>query len=438
MDFLGPLAQSLDCPGFNWKGLIIGFGLAHYAFESYLSIRQHKKLQETKPPKSLEAAVTQEVYDKSQAYGRAKSKHGFVESFFGQVTNLSTIYFDLLPKGWALIGGVIAQYAPARFSGEITQSILFFIVFNQVSTIINLPFNYYKTFVLEEKFGFNQQTKKLFFTDIVKTQILFVVFGSPILAGFLAIVKTFGDNFFYYVWLFVLGVQAFMITVYPIWILPLFNTLAPMEPGQLKTDVEALAARLKFPLKHLYVIDGSKRSAHSNAYFFGLPWSKHIVIYDTLIEKSEVSEVVAVLGHELGHWKEGHTTKMFGISQFHLFYIFALFSAFINNTSLYEAFGFYGTQPILIGFLLFNDILQPLDTVFKLFMNVLSRRFEFEADAFAVSLGYAEELSKSLIKLQVQNLATMDADWLYSCYHYTHPILPERLRALELRGKKAQ
>jgi len=220
--------------------------------------------------------------------------------------------------------------------------------------------------------------------------------------------------------------------------LPLFNTLAPMEPGKLKTDVEALAARLKFPLKHLYVIDGSKRSAHSNAYFFGLPWSKHIVIYDTLIEKSEVSEVVAVLGHELGHWKEGHTTKMFGISQFHLFYIFALFSAFINNTSLYEAFGFYGTQPILIGFLLFNDILQPLDTVFKLFMNVLSRRFEFEADAFAVSLGYAEELSKSLIKLQVQNLATMDADWLYSCYHYTHPILTERLRALELRGKKAQ
>jgi len=106
-----------------------------------------------------------------------------------------------------------------------------------------------------------------------------------------------------------------MITVYPIWILPLFNTLAPMEPGKLKTDVEALAARLKFPLKHLYVIDGSKRSAHSNAYFFGLPWSKHIVIYDTLIEKSEVSEVVAVLGHELGHWKEGHTTKMFGISQ---------------------------------------------------------------------------------------------------------------------------
>jgi STE24 endopeptidase len=144
-----------------------------------------------------------------------------------------------------------------------------------------------------------------------------VILGSPFLAGFLKIIQYFGTNFFYYVWLFVLGVQMFMITVYPLFILPLFNKLTPLEEGKLKTEVEALAARLKFPLKHLYVIDGSKRSAHSNAYFYGLPWSKHIVIYDTLIEKSNVNEVVAVLAHELGHWKEGHTTKIFGISQVH-------------------------------------------------------------------------------------------------------------------------
>jgi STE24 endopeptidase len=151
--------------------------------------------------------------------------------------------------------------------------------------------------------------------DTIKTQVLIAVLGSPILAGFLKIVSYFGDNFFYYVWLFILGVQAFMITVYPIAILPLFNKLTPLEDGKLKTEVEALAAKLNFPLKHLYVIDGSKRSAHSNAYFYGLPWSKHIVIYDTLIEKSSVDEVVAVLAHELGHWKEGHTTKQFIVSQ---------------------------------------------------------------------------------------------------------------------------
>jgi len=221
-----------------------------------------------------------------------------------------------------------------------------------------------------------------------------------------------------------------MITIYPIAILPLFNKLSPLEEGKLKTDVEDLAKKLKFPLKELYVIDGSKRSAHSNAYFFGLPWKKHIVIYDTLIEKSENEEVVAVLAHELGHWSLGHTTKLFGISQAHFFYIFALFSVFVNNNSLYSDFGFTTQHPIIVGFLLFSDILGPLDNVIKLLMNILSRRFEFEADAFANGLGYNTELARSLIKLQIQNLSTMDADWMFASYHFSHPILSERLKAL--------
>ncbi|KAL7270626.1 zinc metalloprotease [Rhizina undulata] len=423
---------------FPWKGLILGFGVAQYLFETFLSVRQHRKLQATKPPKALEGAVSQDDFDKAQKYGRAKSKFGFVSSFYSEAINVATIQYDVLPKLWGLTGIWLARYAPERFAGEISHSLLFFFLFNLGSTLINLPFSYWKTFVLEEKFGFNKQTKALFFSDMVKSMGLIVALGGPILAGFLKIVQSFGSNFFYYLWVFVLAVQVFMITVYPIFILPMYNKLTPLEPGKLKTEVEALATRLKFPLKHLYVIDGSKRSAHSNAYFYGLPWSKHIVIYDTLIEKSEVNEVVGVLSHELGHWKMGHTTKLFGIGQFHMFCIFALFSAFINNRSLYQSFGFYQTQPILIGFLLFNDILQPVDTVLKLFMNILSRKFEYEADAFAVNLGYSAELAKSLIKLQIQNLSTMDADWLYSSYHFTHPILPERLDALNWKGGKVQ
>ncbi|KAA8905539.1 peptidase family M48-domain-containing protein [Sphaerosporella brunnea] len=438
MDFLGNLARALDRPGFPWKTLIISFGVSQYLLETWLSYRQHKKLCETKVPKALEGVVTKEVYDKSQEYGRAKSKFGFVSSLYGQVTNIATIHFDILPKLWNLAGVIITKYAPARFSGEISQSIVFFIVFTVTSNLISLPLSYYKNFVLEQKFGFNKQTEKLFFMDTIKTQILIAAIGSPILAGFLKIVSYFGDNFFYYVWLFVLGVQAFMITVYPITILPLFNKLTPLEDGKLKTEVESLAAKLNFPLKHLYVIDGSKRSAHSNAYFYGLPWSKHIVIYDTLIEKSNVDEVVAVLAHELGHWKEGHTTKQFIVSQFYTFAVFALFSVFIKNRSLYQAFGFHDSMPTIIGFLIFNDILTPVDTVLKLLMNLMSRKFEYEADAFAVRLGYAKDLAKSLIKLQVQNLSTMDADWLYSAYHYTHPILPERLRAMDWKGGKVE
>lgn len=178
------------------------------------------------------------------------------------------------------------------------------------------------------------------------------------------------------------------------------------------------------------MIDGSRRSAHSNAYFFGLPWKKHIVIYDTLIEKSETQEVVAVLAHELGHWSLGHTTRLFGISQAHFFYIFALFSVFINNQSLYADFGFVHERPIIIGFLLFSDALAPMDMVIKLLMNILSRRYEFQADAFANGLGYQTELARALIRLQTQNLSTMDADWMFANYHFSHPILTERLKAL--------
>lgn len=221
----------------------------------------------------------------------------------------------MLPKVWSLTGTWLSLYFPARFSGEISHSVLFFLTFNVISQILALPPSYYGTFVLEEKFGFNKQTLKLWITDMLKSQALMVVLGTPLLSAFLKIIQATGTSFFYYLWLFSIVVQIFAMTVYPTFILPPFNKLSPLEPGELKTGVEALAKKLSFPLNSLYVIDGSKRSAHSNAYFFGLPWKKHIVIYDTLIEKSEPEEVIAVLGHELGHWSLTHTTKLMGIAQ---------------------------------------------------------------------------------------------------------------------------
>ncbi|KAI9660868.1 MAG: hypothetical protein M1829_006433 [Trizodia sp. TS-e1964] len=436
MDVLQRLATFLDRPLFPWKKLIISFSLGQYLLESFLSYRQYRVLQQKKPPKVLEAEVTQEVYDKSQAYGRAKAKFGAVDGLYGLAQSMGFYYYDVLAKLWAITGVWMIHYAPERFSGEITHSILFFFTLNLISTLTSLPSSIYSTFVIEEKFGFNKQTPTLFITDLLKSQALMVVFGTPILSAFLAIIQKTGSNFFYYIWIFVILLQIFGVTIYPILIQPLFNKLSPMEEGPLKKGVEALAKRLKFPLKDLYVIDGSKRSAHSNAYFYGLPWKKHIVIFDTLIEKSETEEVIAVLGHELGHWSLGHTTKMLGIAQFHTFYIFALFSAFVNNHSLYNSFGFYKEFPIIVGFILFSDALSPMDTVFKLLMNILSRKFEFEADAFAVELGYPVELARALIKLQIQNLSTMDSDWMYATYHFSHPILPERLKALGWHGEK--
>ncbi|GFN12919.1 zinc metalloprotease [Aspergillus tubingensis] len=436
MYILEQLARFLDRPFIPWKNVLVGFSLGQFLMEGFLSLRQYKVLQRTKPPQVLAGEVSQKVFDQSQSYGRAKAKFGLFAGLYGQIQNLAFIYGDILPKLWGVSGLLLAQYFPSRFQGEISQTLLFVFGFNLISTVLSLPISYYNTFVLEEKFGFNKQTFSLWVTDLLKGQMLGIVLGTPIISAVLKIIQKTGNSFFYYLWLFGVFLQIFAITIYPIVILPLFNKLSPLEPGAIKTGVENLAKKLKFPLQELHVIDGSKRSAHSNAYFYGLPWKKHIVIYDTLIEKSEPEEVVAVLSHELGHWSLSHTTKLFGIAQFHMFYIFALFSAFVSNKSLYQSFGFYSQQPIMIGFLLFSDALAPMDAVVKLLMNILSRKFEFEADAFAVGLGYSEQLAQSLLKLQIQNLSTMDADWMYASYHYSHPILSERLKALGWKGGK--
>lgn len=274
---------------------------------------------------------------------------------------------------------MLARYAPARFSGEISQSLLFVYLFGLIDLVLGLPFSYYHSFVLEEKFGFNKMTVKLWLTDMLKGQALTIAFGIPLGSAFLAIIKKTGESFFYYLWLFMFIVQVSAITIYPILIVPMFNKLEPMKPGSLKDAVEALASKLDFPLGELQVIDGSKRSSHSNAYFTGLPWKKKIVIYDTLIEKSTEKEIEAVLAHELGHWKMGHTMRLLGISQVHLFYIFTLFSVFIKNGSVYSDFGFRKERPVMIGFLLFNEILSPTDAILKLVMNIWTRSMEYEA-----------------------------------------------------------
>lgn len=462
------LARFLDRPLFPWKRLILGFSVGQYLFETFLTLRQYRVLQAPKPPAVLAREISQETFDKSQAYGRAKARFEIVSGLVAQLQNVAFIQFDVLPKMWAWTGDLLLRWAPARFSGEISHSIVFIFSFIVLQQALSLPTRLYHTFVLEESFGFNKQTPKLFVTDLIKTQALTAVFMPPILAAFLKIIQKTGSHFVFYLWIFTAGLQVFITTAYPVFIQPLFNKLSPLEDGELKTNVEALAAAHKFPLKELFVIDGSKRSAHSNAYFYGLPWKKHIVIYDTLIEKTETQEIIAILAHELGHWKLGHTTRLFGISQVcplpirllssppslplvscawkrartvrntnapspqvHLLYIFSLFSIFINNASLYASFGFTDVRPIVIGFLLFSDALSPMDSVIKLLLNILSRRFEFEADDFAKRLGFRAELAASLIKIHAQNLSTMDADWVYASYHFSHPHLSERLKALD-------
>ncbi|ODV86831.1 hypothetical protein CANARDRAFT_27215 [[Candida] arabinofermentans NRRL YB-2248] len=429
----------LDRPGFDWKTLIIGFSGASFIFESYLKLRQIQKVSKTKTiPKQLTGKIDDETVIKSSAYSLTKLKFSLLNSCYSLIQNIAFFKLDILPKLWTSAsnaitpGSLLFKILPSFMSGTITKSLIFMVQMSIISVVLGLPVQYYSNFVIEEKYGFNKLTIKLWLTDMVKEFAVMCAIGGPILAGFLKIIDYFGDSFMYYLSIFLFTVQIFLILVYPKFIQPLFNKLTPLEPGELKTDIEKLASQNKFPLDKLYVIDGSKRSSHSNAYFLGLPWgSKQIVIYDTLIEKSTITEVVAVLGHEIGHWFLSHTTKLLVINQAHIFTIFTMFSAFVKNKSLFESFGFVNEHPVMVGFLLFGDILKPLDAILEFLMNLLSRRYEYEADEYAVKLGYGSELKDALIKLHKENLSSLDVDWLYSAYSHNHPHLIERLTYID-------
>merc|ERR1712110_316189 len=290
-------------------------------------------------------------------------------------------------------------------------------------------------------------------------------------AGVIKIVYWGGDYFFVYLWGFVVLITLFLMTIYPDLIAPLFDKYTPMPEGELKGQIESLAASISFPLYKLYVVEGSKRSSHSNAYFYGFFKFKRIVLFDTLLEEEDKEkerlekekeeqegkddtkdaekekkkkmgcsrdEILAVLGHELGHWKLNHVFKNLVISEVHIFFMFALFGYLYHLQPLYTAFGFPNEQPVLIGLMIILQfITAPYNAVLNFAMTALSRRFEFQADEFGKSLGRAEKLCAALIKLNNDNLSYPIYDWLYSSWHHSHPPLLERLAALKGDEKKA-
>lgn len=421
-----------DYPGFNWKNLVLGFTAGHFAFESYLNYRQHIFLLNDKPdPKADDAA--KESFVKAQTYQVAKSKFGMISSAYNLVLNVATIQFNVLPKMFAAAGTFLAKYAPKWFIGSLPQSIALFLGMQVLSSILSLPLRYYSTFVLEEKFGFNKQTKSLFVIDFFKEQLLSIAIGGPVMVGFVKIIEYFGDSFFVYMLGAFLALQVFMMSIAPSLIMPLFNKFTPLPEGTLKTRIENLASQVHFPLSQLFLIDGSKRSSHSNAFFTGMPWSKRIVLFDTLVESSSEDEIVAVIAHEIGHWAKSHLSKTLLFSQANIAVIFLTFSAFFRNNSFYTSFGFppMAQKPIIVGFMLFLDILKPIECVMSLLSSMLSRKHEFEADAYATDLNYGPDLCTALTVLAKENLSVQRADPLYSAYHHSHPLTPVRIETVQ-------
>jgi len=403
-----------------------------YFFETYLDWRQHKKLEETKVPKQLQSIISEEKFLKSQSYGLDKSRFGFLVGGFSQVETTVLLIYGGLPYIWNYATELCAQYGYDS-EYEVTISCVFCLLASLYSMVIHMPFSLYSTFVIEERHGFNKQTLALYFTDKLKTFALSILIGGPVLSALIHIIKWGGPYFYVYTWLFILGFTLFMMTIYPNVIAPIFNKFTPLEDGELRSSIEKLAASIEFPLTKLFVVDGSKRSGHSNAYFYGFFKNKRIVLYDTLLKQMDQEEVVAVLGHELGHWKLNHTLQMLAIGQVQLFTNFFLFGQVMYWNDMYSSFGFT-TQPTLIGLLIFFQfIMSPVDHILGFMMNIISRKFEFEADAFAKKLGFGPQLSSGLIKINIENLGNMNPDPWYSIYHYTHPPLLERLKGIDAK-----
>eukprot|EP00457_Paulinella_chromatophora_P006758 gb/GEZN01006777.1/.p1 GENE.gb/GEZN01006777.1/~~gb/GEZN01006777.1/.p1 ORF type:complete len:474 (-),score=45.71 gb/GEZN01006777.1/:198-1595(-) len=460
----------------GYFSIVITFILLVYVLETYLDMRQYSKLKERQKPQAL-TYVSQEDFEAARLYAIDKMVFHIVSSLYQQIELLAMLYYNFLPYLWVSAGNLGVRMS---FSSQLAQSLIFLLFYTIIGTITSLPFELYSTFVVEAKHGFNKQTPQLFFTDKLKTFVLTCVIGAPLVSLILVVIEWGGQYFYLYVCGVMIGVQLLLVTLYPTLIQPLFNKVTPLRMGELRTAIETLAAQVEFPLTKLFVIDGSKRSGHSNAYFWGFWKNKRIVLYDTLIGKEAAlteeqykekqsgiatstdntdktdkangqtsdkeedekdfctqSEVVAILGHELGHWKKNHTLKIMAINQVQITIVFWGFGRVMHDAALYEAFGFK-TQATLIGLLLFGFLFSPADHVLNFLMHILSRKFEFEADYFAVKLGYAVDLASGLIKLQKSNKSNMNPDPLYCAYHYSHPPLVERLDAIHQATKTSK
>ncbi|KAL9264374.1 CAAX prenyl protease 1-like protein [Drosera capensis] len=467
-----PFSSSMALP---YLEAVIGFLILMYLFETYLALRQRAALKLPTLPKPLVGLISQDKFEKSRAYSLDKSKFHFLHEFVSIVLEVAILGFGVLPFFWKRSGEVV-QYVGLSPENEIFHTLSFLAGVMIWSQVTDLPFSLYSTFVIEARHGFNKQTVRLFFLDILKSIALSILIGPPIIAALIVIVQKGGPYLAIYLWGFFFTISLVMMTIYPVLIAPLFNEFTPLPDGELQVKIENLASSLKFPLKKLFVVDGSTRSSHSNAYMYGFFKNKRIVLFDTLIEQRKFiatldndcckcqphllpfrrvvlmlggtkllgceslcknpDEVVAVIAHELGHWKLNHTMYSFVAVQILSFLQFGGYALVRNSKDLFESFGF-DTQPVLIGLIIFQHTVIPLQHLISFGMNLVSRSFEFQADAFAKKLGYAQELRSGLVKLQEENLATMNTDPWYSTYHYSHPPLVERLAAMDKPDKKS-
>ena len=399
---------------------IIGILLLEFAVETVLDILNARRFDDP-VPQEVENLYDPEEYTRSQAYKRVKFRFGLLTSGVSLLGILAFLIFG----GFAWVDAL----AVSASGDPIVQALVFFGVLILLSQLLSLPFGYYNTFVIEERFGFNKTTPALFLADLLKGGLLMAVFGGGILALVMWFYDWAGADFWIYAWAAIALFTLLMNLFYSRLIVPLFNKQEPLQEGPLKRRIEEYARQVGFELKHIFVIDGSKRSTKANAYFSGFGREKRVALYDTLIEDLEEDEIVAVLAHEVGHYRKNHiifnlmaSIALAGLTLFVL-------SVFINNPELSLAIGV--ERPSFHAALLsFGLLYSPISELTGLAMNFLSRRFEFQADRYARETFRADALIGSLRKLSRTNMSNLTPHPAFVFVHYSHPPLAERIRAL--------
>ena len=400
---------------------IIGIILLDFIFEKVLDYLNYKNMKD-EIPAELVGIYDDEKYRKSQQYEKVNSRFSLLTSLF----SLILILVMLFAGGFGLLDVWVRQLSDSIYF----QTLLFFGSLGIAFDIISLPFQLYGTFVIEEKFGFNKTTLKTFFTDKLKSWLLGAILGGGIMMFILWAWLSTGNWFWVIVFSGLSGFMIFMAMFYTRIIVPLFNKQTPLEEGELRNAIDDFAEKAGFKLDNVFVIDGSKRSTKANAYFSGLGPKKRIVLYDTLINDLEIEEIVAVLAHEVGHYKKKHVVKGMATSLLQSGFMLWLLSLAIGLPVLSQAIGAEEAS-FYMGIVAFGLLFSPISFVTGIFSNIQSRKYEYQADKFAKDYGLGEKLINSLMKLSVKNLSNLTPHPAYVFFHYSHPTLLQRKKKVE-------
>jgi len=373
-------------------------------------------------PEKLQGICDAEEYRKSQLYHKDNDRLSFWSSTF----NLAIIMAMIIAGGFAYVDNI----ARAITSHPVLISLVFFGIIGFASDIINIPFSIYDTFIIEKKYGFNTMTVRTFITDHIKSWFIALLVGAPVLGLITWFYYKTGKNFWWYAWGLITVFSVFMNLFYSELIVPLFNKQTPLPEGSLRTMIESFSQKTGFKLRNIYIIDGSKRSTKANAYFSGFGPKKRIVLYDTLQKQLSEDEIVAVLAHEIGHYKKKHVLMNLLFSVFTTGVMLFLLSLVVNNPSFSMALGSQ-IASFHLGLIVFGILYSPLSLVIGLLTNYISRKNEFAADRFVVDNFKPELLAEGLKKLSVKNLSNMMPHPAYVFFHYSHPPLLQRLEKLE-------